>query len=411
MTAALFLIPALALWLAAAPGAPSIPLAMLMVFGTAKLLAELFERLNQPGIVGEILAGVLIGPSVLGWMAPNDFLRALADLGVMFLLFRVGLEVKASELLRIGGTAMLVAVLGVIVPFFLGWGILLAWGEPQAEAIFMGAAMVATSVGITAQVLTSKGLLNHIASRMILAAAVIDDVLGLLVLAMVSSVARGKLNVAELAFTAAVALGFVFVVAKWGGRTVGHVVSRAHARLRVSEAYFALAMVVLFALSFLAEHVGVAAIVGAFLAGMALSETVDPRVEHLAQGVTELLVPFFLAGIGMHLDVRSFTESSVLALALVILAAAIVAKLIGCGLGAWSLGWRNMLRVGLGMMPRGEVGMVVAQIGLSMGVIAPHVYAVAVFMAVCTTLLAPPFLRMAYRGVVAEPEQEVLRLG
>ena len=411
MTAALCLIPALALWLAAAPGAPSVPLAMLMVFGTAKLLAELFERLNQPGIVGEILAGVLIGPSVLGWMAPNDFLRALADLGVMFLLFRVGLEVKASELLRIGGTALLVAVLGVVVPFVLGWGILLAWGEPQIEAIFMGAAMVATSVGITAQVLAGKGLLSHVASRMILAAAVIDDVLGLLVLALVSSVARGQVNVAGLALTAVLALSFVFVVAKWGSRTVGQVVSRAHGRLRVSEAYFALAMVVLFALAFLAEHVGVAAIVGAFLAGMALSETVDPRVEHLAQGVTELLVPFFLAGIGMHLDIRGFTEPSVVALALAILAAAIFSKLVGCGLGAWRMGWRNMLRVGLGMMPRGEVGMVVAQIGLTMGVISTHVYGVAVFMAVCTTLLAPPFLRMAYRGVVAEPEQEVLRLG
>jgi len=170
-------------------------------------------------------------------------------------------------------------------------------------------------------------------------------------------------------------------------------------------------MVVLFALAFLAEHVGVAAIVGAFLAGMALSETVDPRVEHLAQGVTELLVPFFLAGIGMHLDIRGFTEPSVVALALAILAAAIFSKVVGCGLGAWRMGWRNMLRVGLGMMPRGEVGMVVAQIGLTMGVISTHVYGVAVFMAVCTTLLAPPFLRMAYRGVVAEPEQEVLRLG
>jgi Kef-type K+ transport system membrane component KefB len=411
VTAALCLIPALALWLAAAPGAPSVPLAMLMVFGTAKLLAELFERLNQPGIVGEILAGVLIGPSVLGWMAPNDFLRALADLGVMFLLFRVGLEVKASELLRIGGTALLVAVLGVVVPFVLGWGILLAWGEPQIEAIFMGAAMVATSVGITAQVLAGKGLLSHVASRMILAAAVIDDVLGLLVLALVSSVARGQVNVAGLALTAVLALSFVFVVAKWGSRTVGQVVSRAHGRLRVSEAYFALAMVVLFALAFLAEHVGVAAIVGAFLAGMALSETVDPRVEHLAQGVTELLVPFFLAGIGMHLDIRGFTEPSVVALALAILAAAIFSKLVGCGLGAWRMGWRNMLRVGLGMMPRGEVGMVVAQIGLTMGVISTHVYGVAVFMAVCTTLLAPPFLRLAYRGVAPEPEQEVLRLG
>ncbi|MGB9605603.1 MAG: cation:proton antiporter, partial [Bryobacteraceae bacterium] len=269
VTGALLLASALALWLAATPGAPSLPLAMLVVFGSAKLLAELFERFNQPGIVGEILAGVIIGPGVLGWMAPNDFLRALADLGVMFLLFRVGLEVKASELLRVGPTATLVAVLGVVAPFFMGWGILLAWGEPQVEAIFMGAAMVATSVGITAQVLATKGLLNEVASRTILAAAVIDDVLGLLVLAMVSSVARGKVNVAGLVVTAGLALGFVFVVAKWGGQTVGRAVSRAHARLRVSEAYFALAMVVLFALAFLAEHVGVAAIVGAFLAGMA----------------------------------------------------------------------------------------------------------------------------------------------
>lgn len=402
---------ALALWLAAAPGSPSLPLAMLMVFGTAKLLAELFERLNQPGIVGEILAGVLIGPSVLGWTEPNDFLRALADLGVLFLLFRVGLEVKASELLRIGGTALLVAILGIVVPFALGWGILLVWGRPQLEAIFMGAAMVATSVGITAQVLAAKGLLHHVASRMILAAAVIDDVLGLLVLALVSSFARGKVNPAGLALTAVLALSFVFVVAKWGSRTVGQVVSRAHARLRVSEAYFALAMVVLFALAFLAEHVGVAAIVGAFLAGMALSETMHPRVEHLAQGVTELLVPFFLAGIGMHLDVKGFAEPSVLMLALLIFVAAVLAKLVGCGLGAWKLGLPNMLRVGLGMMPRGEVGMVVAQIGLSMGVITPHIYGVAVFMAVATTLLAPPLLRVAYRDVAPEAEREMVRLG
>ena len=141
--------------------AARIPLAMLLVFGTAKLLAELCERFGQPGIVGEILAGVLLGPSVLAWIAPNELLGALADLGVMFLLFRVGLDVKASELLKIGGVATLVAASGVIVPFFLGWGILLLWGgHSQIESIFMGAAMVATSVGITAQVLATKGLLQ-----------------------------------------------------------------------------------------------------------------------------------------------------------------------------------------------------------------------------------------------------------
>src|SRR5216684_4536365 len=183
-----------------APGDDSlrIPLSLLVVFGSAKLLAELFERLNQPGIVGEILAGVLIGPSVLAWITPNDFLGALANLGAMFLLFRVGLDVKSSELMKVGGTATLVATLGVIVPFFLGWGLLLLWGASHIEAIFVGATMVATSVGITAQVLSTKGLLHERASKIILAAAVIDDVQGLLVLAVVSSLVRGKFDVPQL---------------------------------------------------------------------------------------------------------------------------------------------------------------------------------------------------------------------
>src|SRR5512132_1688268 len=137
-------------------GPAKIPFAMLVVFVSAKLMAEVFERLNQPGIVGEILAGVLIGPSVLGWMAPNEFLTALADLGAMFLLFRVGLEVKSSELMKVGGTATIVACSGVVVPFVMGWAILLFWGAPSNEAIFVGASMVATSVGITAQVLAAK---------------------------------------------------------------------------------------------------------------------------------------------------------------------------------------------------------------------------------------------------------------
>src|SRR5581483_10071369 len=153
----------------------NIPLAMLAVFGTAKLLGEIFERLKQPAIVGEILAGVLIGPSVLGWVQPNDVLNALAQLGVMFLLFGVGLDVKSGELLRVGGTATAVAFFGVVVPFALGWAIMQLWGQPSIESLFVGAAMVATSVGITAQVLAAQGLLNHRASKIILAAAVIDD--------------------------------------------------------------------------------------------------------------------------------------------------------------------------------------------------------------------------------------------
>jgi Kef-type K+ transport system membrane component KefB len=166
-----------------------LPVALLIVFGSAKLMAEIFESLRQPGIVGEIIAGVLIGPSVLGWIAPNDVLKALADLGVMFLLFDAGLQVKASEMLRVGGTATLVAALGVVATFFGGLGILLAWGSPRMEAIFVGAALVSTSVGITASTLSARGLLHEVASKIILAAAVIDDVMGLIVLAVVSSMA------------------------------------------------------------------------------------------------------------------------------------------------------------------------------------------------------------------------------
>lgn len=376
-----------------------LPLAMLLIFGSAKLLDEVFERLNQPGIVGQILAGVLIGPSVLGWMAPTDFLAALAELGVMFLLFRVGLEVKSSDLIKAGPTAIAVAVLGVVVPFFAGWGLLSIWGEPRIESIFVGAALVATSVGITAQVLAAKGLLQERASKIILGAAVIDDVLGLLVLALVSSLAKGKVNILELGVTAAFAVGFTAIVVKWGTRTMGRALPRIQQNLRAGEAQFAAAIVLLFALSVLAVYAGVAAIIGAFLAGMALSGSVEQRVHDLTDGVTELLVPFFLAGIGLHFNLATFSSWPTILLTMFIVLVAILSKFIGCGLAAVRLGRKDALRVGVGMIPRGEVGMVVAQIGLSLGVVGQRIYDAVVFMSIATTLLAPPLLRLAYRDL------------
>jgi len=380
-----------------------LPLAMLIIFGSAKLLAEICERLGQPGIVGEILAGALIGPSVLGWITPNDTLKSLSDLGVMFLLFGVGLEVKASELLKVGAKATLVATLGVIVPFFAGWGIMSAWGVPQVEAIFVGASMVATSVGITASVLSAKGLLHEVASQIILAAAVIDDVLGLIVLAAVSSVARGHVNFWEIALTAGLAIAFTVVMGVWGTKAANHLMPHFDSRLKADDAKFHIALVFLFGMGLLAQYTGVAAIVGAFLAGLALSDTADARVRTLTRGVSELLVPFFLVGIGLHLNLAAFRSRSTLILGLLILTAAIVTKLIGCGLGALSLGWQNVLKIGFGMVPRGEVGMVVAQIGLSLAVISSEVYSVVVFMAVATTLVTPLLLKIAFRTPALEP--------
>ena len=380
-------------------------LALLIIFGSAKLLAEICERLGQPGIVGEILAGAIVGPSVLGWISPNETLKALSELGVMFLLFGVGLEVKASELLKVGGKATLVATIGVIVPFFAGWGILAAWGAPPVEAVFVGAAMVATSVGITASVLSARGLLHEIASQIILAAAVIDDVLGLIVLAIVSSVARGRINFLDIALVAGLATAFTGIMAIWGTTAVKKILPIFGSRARADNAEFHIALVFLFSMALLAQYTGVAAIVGAFLAGLALSDSADARVRTLTRGVSELLVPFFLAGIGLHLNFAVFRSRSTIALALVILAAAIVTKLVGCGLGAISLGWQNVLKIGLGMVPRGEVGMVVAQIGLGMSVISNEVYGVVVFMAVATTLVTPLLLKIAFRAPALVPAE------
>ena len=375
-----------------------LPVALLIVFGSAKLIGEIFVKLRQPSLVGEIVAGAIIGPSVLGWISPNDTLKALSDLGVMFLLFDVGLQVKARELLRVGGTATLVATVGVIVPFIAGWAILRLWGAPQIQSVFVGASLVATSVGITASALSARGLLNEVASQIILAAAVIDDVLGLIVLAGVSSFATGHINIVEIALTAFLATAFTVVLAKWGTAAVNHVLPHFHSNAEAEEAQFHISLVLLFALSALALYTGVAAIVGAFLAGLALSENADTRVRDLTRGVNEFLVPFFLVGIGLHLDLSLFRSRSTLTLALMILAAAIVSKLIGCGLGAAGMGWTNIVKIGMGMVPRGEVGMVVAQMGLSMAVISTEVYGVVVFMAVATTLVTPLLLKVAFRN-------------
>jgi Kef-type K+ transport system membrane component KefB len=389
--------------------ATSLPLAMLLVFGTAKILGELCEAIKIPNIVGQIIAGVLLGPSVLALVQPAS-VRELADLGVLFLLFRVGLEVKASELVRVGRIATLVATLGVIVPLAMGYVIFRQSGGSNIESLFIGTAMVATSVGITAQVLASMGVLHAIASRIILAAAVIDDVLGLIVLSVVSSMAHGDINYIQLGLTAGLSIGFTIFIVGIGTKTVGTVLPRVESKMKGGESQFTLAMILLFALAWLASQAGVAAIIGAFLAGVALAETVERRVRDLAQGVTELLVPFFLASIGLGLDVSVLKDADTLWLAATITVAAVVSKLIGCGVGAWGLGWTNAMRVGMGMVPRGEVGIVVAQIGASIGTISQKAFGIVVVMSVVTTLIAPALVHWSFRSAIKQPDEAPLRI-
>jgi len=372
-------------------------LALLLMLVAAKLMAELFERLRQPAVAGEILAGVIIGPSVLGLVAPSEVTNDLAELGVIFLLFTVGLETKPAAIFRVGRSAAVVAVLGVVTPFVGGWLLMRAWGATGVEAMFVGTAMVATSVGITARVLSGMGLLDAPTARIILGAAVIDDILGLLVLAVVSSAAAGTVNYAEIGTTAALAIGFTVFVALVGARVVTRAAPRI-TTLRIGHPLFVFGLLLCLGLAVAASYIGVAAIIGAFLAGMALAEGAegDHTMHKQTNGVTEFLVPFFLVNIGMQLKLDVFRDPSVIVLSVLVTLVAVVAKLLGCGAGAWNLGARRAAQVGMGMVPRGEVGIVVAQIGLSLAVINAELYGVVLFMAVATTLIAPPFLKLLY---------------
>ena len=383
---------------AAATDHSSVLLSLFIMLAAAKLMAEVFERLKQPAIVGEILAGVVVGPSLLGWVAPSDLISVLAEIGVIFLLFTVGLETKPQAIFQVGKRALLVAVLGVVLPFVAGYFIAIAWDGSFVEAMFIGAAMVATSVGITARVLGSMGLLDLETSRVILGAAVIDDILGLIILSLVSSVSQGSVSFIGLVTTAAAAILFTLFVALIGSRIMNRLAPTVIERLRLSRPFFNIGIVLCLGLSVASIYVGVAAIIGAFLAGMALAEATETNhtMRKLTSGITEFLVPFFLVNIGMQLDLSVFREPSVIVLAIIVTIAAVVTKFVGCGLGAWGMTRREMAQIGVGMVPRGEVGIVVAQIGLGLGVISGHFFASVLFMAVATTVIAPPLIKMLY---------------
>ncbi|REJ75391.1 MAG: cation:proton antiporter [Acidobacteria bacterium] len=369
--------------------------ALFAILVTAKIMAEVFERMNQPAVVGEILAGVIIGPSVLGIVQPSEIIDVFAEIGVIFLLFNVGLDVKPKSILSVGSKAVMVGVLGIFVPFVAGYWVAWLWGGSSIEAMFIGAALVATSVGITARVLGSLGLLNESTSRVILGAAVIDDILGLMILSVVSSVSQGSINYYAIIGTVITAVIFVIVVGAVGAK-IFNWLAPAIRNLKISSPFFKFGLILCLGLSFVALYIEVAAIIGAFLAGMALSEATEdnPKMRQLSHGVMEFTVPFFLVYIGMQLDITLFADLEVITYALVITGVAIVSKMLGCGIGAINMGFKNAARVGIGMVPRGEVGIVVAQIGLGLAAINDREFAAVLFMAVATTLIAPPFIKL-----------------
>ncbi len=363
------------------------------MFAGGKFFAEVFERLRQPAVVGELIAGVVLGPSLLAVLHPGELTRGLAEIGAIFLLFTVGLETKPRDLLQVGWTASLVAVLGVALPFALGFLYMRVIDHSLVESIFVGAAMVATSVGITARVLADAGVLSTRIARVILGAAVIDDILGMIVLAVVSSLSSGQVNYLSLGIVAAEAVGFSLLIIFLGSHVVGRL-RPAVARFRARNAAFVLSIVLCLGLSLASVYIGMAAIIGAFLAGLALADYSEQyRLRENAHPIMEFLAPFFFVLLGAQVDLHSIDQPGIVGIIAVVCVLAIVSKLIGCGLGALSLGFRDALRIGVGMIPRGEVGLIVAGVGLRLHTVSEAIYTVVVTMSIMTTLIAPPVLR------------------
>ncbi|HEU5262180.1 MAG TPA: cation:proton antiporter [Gemmatimonadales bacterium] len=387
-------------------------LAIMLVAG--KFAGELFERLGQPAVLGELLAGILLGSSALGVIptAPDDplsgVIRLLAQVGVVVLLFEIGLETDLKAMARVGGAATSVALVGVAVPFFLGF---LYWISPlhsyedtladaTTTAIFVGATLTATSVGITARVLGDLRCMNTVEARLVLGAAVIDDVLGLVILGVVSGLAAGAaVSLWGIARILAVAVGFLVLALALGFALASRIFGLID-RMRVRGVLLVSAFAFLLLLAALADRAGSALIIGAFAAGIILSGTNQfDAIEERMKPVADIFTPVFFLSIGAAVDVglwNPFDPAShaTLAIGAALFAIAVLGKLAS----GWAAPWLRFNRwaVGIGMAPRGEVGLIFAQIGLTAGVLSSGLFSGILLMVIGTTLVAPPLLKLAF---------------
>ena len=391
-------------------------LALAIVLTVAKVAGDLAARVRQPAVLGELLAGVLLGNLGLfglPWaesLKTDTTLDILAQLGVIILLFEVGLASTVRDMLKVGGTAVVVAVLGVVTPFALGWGVgalLLPTHSPYVHA-FLGATLTATSVGITARVLQDLGKSKSPEARVILGAAVIDDVLGLVILAVVGGIIQAADTGVQLAYgsialivgkAALFLFGAVFLGLALSPRLFG-----IASRLRGRGVLLATALIFFFGLSYLSATIGLAAIVGAYAAGLILEDVHyqdftrrgEHQLEELLQPIGTLLVPVFFVLMGMRVDLSAFARSDVLGLAALLTLAAVIGKQ-ACALGVFD-NKLDRLSIGLGMIPRGEVGLIFANIGLGLTVrgepvVDTAIYSAIVIMVIVTTMATPPALR------------------
>jgi len=362
----------------------------------AKLFGELAERVGQPAVLGDLLAGIVLGPSVLGLVPLTAGILLVAEIGVILLLFEVGLETDLSELLRVGLPALAVALAGMLLPFLGGFFLTRLLGYPALTAIFVGAALTATSIGITARILSDLKVLSTREGQIILGAAVADDVLGLVVLAVVSRVAEsGTVEITTVLRTAGLSVGFLALALAVGmplGKRLIRIVGGANVRGVLVAASVAFACLIALA----AKRAGSAEIVGAFAAGLVLARTNRRHdIENAVKPIVDIFAPIFFVYVGAQVDVAFLNplvaeNRAALLLALALTVVGFLGKF-AAGFCAWG-GVRRSF-IGAGMVPRGEVGLIFAQIGKDTGALPERVFVAVVLAVFATTFLAPPLLK------------------
>lgn len=382
-------------------------LALILI--AARVAGELAERVRIPAVIGEIVVGIMLGPSVLRVLDPGAHwttgvvLELLGMLGAVLLLAEVGLELDLAGLAKVGPVAVAVAAIGVVAPMIGGTGIAYAWGTPFGIALFVGGALAATSVGITARVFADLRMLATVDARIVLGAAVTDDVLGLLVLTAITPIATGdSMSALSLAGTLGGAVAFLVVGGAIGLMAVPAVVAWAHRAMPGAASTVSIGLGVLFVYSAGAEAVGLAPIIGAVLAGAALAKTdLHDEIASRLGGLSAFLVPVFFVSIGVQVDVKAFTSPSVLALAGTLTVVALVGKIVA-GAPAKRAG-ADALAVGLGMIPRGEVGLIFIAVGQAAGVLDSKIAGALILAVLATTLIGPPLLRARMLATHAGP--------
>jgi Kef-type K+ transport system membrane component KefB len=375
---------------------------LIAIFAAAKLFGELAERVRQPAVLGELLGGVLVGVSGLHLVDPGDqTIHLLAELGVIMLLFHIGLETDLKKLIQVGGSATVVALVGVALPFAGGFALGYLLGFRIMVAALLGASLTATSVGITARVLSDLGHLKDAESQVILGAAVVDDIIGLVLLTIVGTLAEGgALTTLAIGRIVVVAFGFVLLAIVIGSQLAPYLI-RIVSRLQIARALFFASLIFAFALAWAAQRVGSAVIIGSFAAGLVLARTHKAeQIEREVYDIGQFFIPIFFVVVGAAVDVTALNKKYVfigIALAVV----GIIGKVIA-GFVVLKRGLRRIV-VGVGMIPRGEVGLIFAQIGLSTKLLNTGLYSAVTMMVLLTTLVTPPMLRVLLRQ--SEPEE------